>query len=77
MNMAPNYNSNDFNAVFSRLETLLEAQANSLEEIKNNTAKLQERVEKLEGWNVKQTGFVAGVAGVVSFLFAFFKSLLA
>lgn len=74
--MAPDYNPNDINAVFSRLETLLNAQAETLEEIKSNTAKLQERITKLEGWNWKQIGFIAGVSSTITLVFALLKTVL-
>lgn len=63
--MAPDYNPNDMNAMFAKITTMLEGQSSALEEIKVNTAKLEERIGKLEGNKKWALGWTAGVTAIV------------
>ena len=67
MYMAPDYNPNDINAMFAKIMTLLEGQSLALDEIKENTAKLDKRISALEGSKKWVLGWSAGVTAVVLF----------
>lgn len=67
MYMAPDYNPNDMNAMFAKIMTLLEGQSLALDEIKENTAKLDKRISALEGSRKWSLGWSAGVTAVVLF----------